>query len=260
LLLTAAEPLGDTALVWRSRELGIQDTDAQVLESEGLVTLDGAATFRHPLLRSAVYGSADPNERREVHRALAEATDPKIDPDRRAWHRALATSAPDDGVASELEQSAPRAQARGGFAAAAAFLERAAALTIDPARRAERALGAAEAKRLAGALDSAPELDAVADRGPLDDLQRTQLDVLLGRIAFAGNRGSDASPLMLKAASRLERVDMKLARETYLDALTAALFAGRLALDATPHSWPQRRAQPSAPMNRFAHPSFCSGA
>src|SRR6185503_6679906 len=113
-----------------------------------------------------------------------------------------------------------------GFAAAAAFLERCVALTIDPARRAERALGAAEAKRLAGALDSAVELAAVADRGPLDDLQRAQLDVLLGRIAFAGNRGNDASPLMLKAASRLEHVDLKLSRETYLDAMTAALFAG----------------------------------
>jgi DNA-binding CsgD family transcriptional regulator len=163
---------------------------------------------------------------------LADATDPQIDPDRRAWHRAQAASVPDEEVAAELEQSAARAQARGGFAAAAAFLERSVALTVDPARRVARALRAADTKRLTGALDSARGLAAVADRGPLDDLQRAQLDVLLGRIAFAGNRGNDASPLMLKAASRLEHVDLRLAHETYLDALIAALFAGRLAVDA----------------------------
>jgi hypothetical protein len=204
----------------------------QAVESEGLLTLDGVVAFRHPLARSAVYGSAEPNERREVHRALANATDPRTDPDRRAWHRAQAASVPDEEVATELERSATRAQARGGFAAAAAFMERSVALTTDPVRRADRALRAAETKRLAGALDSALVLAAVAARGPLDELQRAQLDVLLGRIAFAGNRGNDASPLMLKAASRLEHVDLKLSRETYLDAMTAALFAGRLAVDA----------------------------
>ncbi len=203
------------------------------MESEGLLTLDGAVVFRHPLVRSAVYGAAEPSERREVHRALADATDPQADPDRRAWHRAQAAVVPDEEVATELERSATRAQARGGYAAAAAFLEQSVALTMDPARRADRALRAAETKRLAGALDSALGLAAVAERGPLDDLRRAQLDVLLGRIAFAGNRGNDASPLMLKAASRLEQVDLKLARETYLDALTAALFAGRLAVDAS---------------------------
>jgi DNA-binding CsgD family transcriptional regulator len=179
-----------------------------------------------------VYGAAEPIERRVAHQALADATDPQIDPDRRAWHRAQAVSVPDEEVAAGLEQSAARAQARGGFAAAAAFLERSVTLTVDPARRGARALRAADTKRLTGALDSALALAAVADRGPLDDLQRAQLDVLLGRIAFAGNRGNDASPLMLKAASRLEHVDLKLAHETYLDALIAALFAGRLAVDA----------------------------
>jgi tetratricopeptide (TPR) repeat protein len=204
----------------------------QAVESEGLLTLDSVVAFRHPLARSAVYGSAEPNERREVHRALANATDLRTDPDRRAWHRAQAASGPDEEVATELERSATRAQARGGFAAAAAFMERSVALTTDPVRRADRALRAAETKRVAGALDSALVLAAVAERGPLDELQRAQLDVLLGRIAFAGNRGNDASPLMLKAASRLEHVDLKLSRETYLDAMTAALFAGRLAVDA----------------------------
>jgi DNA-binding CsgD family transcriptional regulator/tetratricopeptide (TPR) repeat protein len=233
LLLAAAEPVGDPALLWRAaHELGVRETARGAVESEGLLTLDGEVAFRHPLVRSAVYGAAEPNERRVAHQALADATDPQIDPDRRAWHRAQATSAPDEEVAVELEQSAARAQARGGFAAAAAFLERSVALTVDPARRGARAIRAADTKRLIGALDSALGLAAVAERGPLDDLQRAQLDVLLGRIAFAGNRGNDASPLMLKAASRLEHVDLKLAHETYLDAWIAALFAGRLAVDA----------------------------
>jgi DNA-binding CsgD family transcriptional regulator len=233
LLLAAAEPVGDPALLWRAaHQLGIPETTTGAVESEGLLRLDGEVAFRHPLVRSAVYGAAEPNERRVVHQALADATDAQIDPDRRAWHRAQAASVPDEEVAAELEQSAARAQARGGFAAAAAFLERSVALTVDPARGAARALRAAETKRLTGALDSALGLAAVADRGPLDDLQRAQLDVLLARIAFAGNRGNDAPPLMLKAASRLEHVDLRLAHETYLDALIAALFAGRLAGDA----------------------------
>jgi AAA ATPase domain len=189
LLLAAAEPLGDPALLWlAARQLGIPETAAHTVESEGLLTLDGAVVFRHPLVRSAVYGAAEPSERREVHRALADATDPQADPDRRAWHRAQAAVVPDEEVATELERSATRAQARGGYAAAAAFLEQSVALTMDPARRADRALRAAETKRLAGALDSALGLAAVAERGPLDDLRRAQLDVLLGRIAFAGNR------------------------------------------------------------------------
>ena len=234
LLLAAAEPLGDPALLWNAaRRLGISETAAQTVESEGLLTLDGAVTFRHPLVRSAVYASADPNERREVHRALAEATDPQAAPDRRAWHRSQATLMPDEGVAAELEGSAAAAQARGGFAAAAAFLERSVALTTEPARRSDRAIRAAEAKRVAGALNAALELAAVAESGPLDDVQRARLDVLRGRVAFAGRRGNDAAPLMLKAASRLEGVDLRLAREAYLDAIIAALFAGRLATNAS---------------------------
>jgi DNA-binding CsgD family transcriptional regulator len=234
LLVAAAEPLGDPALLWTAaRQLGISEEAAQTAESEGLLTLAGAVTFRHPLVRSAVYGSADPNERREVHGALADATDPEVAPDRRAWHRAQATLMPDEDVAADLERSAAAAQARGGFAAAAAFLERSVALTMEPARRSDRALRAAESKRVAGALNSALELAAVAESGPLDDFQRAQLDVLRGRVAFADSRGNRAAPLMLKAASLLEHVDLRLARETYLDALTAALFAGRLAADAT---------------------------
>lgn len=230
LLLAAAEPLGDPALLWRAaRQLGISETAAHTLEQEGLLTLDGSVTFRHPLVRSAVYGSADPNDRREVHRALADATDPQTDADRRAWHRAQATSAPDEQVASKLEKSAARAQSRGGFAAAAAFLERSSELTVKPAARASRALVAAEAKRQAGALDDALALAAIAARGPLDDSQRAQLDVLRARVAFGFDRGSDAPSLLLQAAQRLEPIDASQARDTYLDAITAALFAGRLA-------------------------------
>ena len=214
--------------------LGISEGIARTVGSEGLLTLDGSVTFRHPLVRSAVYGSANPNERREVHRALAEATDPSVDPDRRAWHRSQATLMPDEEVATDLERSALRRRRRGAVLPPP---QRSSSdrlpCPMDPARRADRALRAAESKRVAGALNSALGLAAIAERGPLDDVQRAQLDVLRGRVAFAGNRGNDAAPLMLKAASRLEHVDLRLARETYLDALTAALFAGRLAVDAS---------------------------
>ena len=229
LLLAAAEPVGDPALLWRAAQLvGIPETAGHAVESDGLLTLAGAVSFRHPLVRSAVYGAAEPSERREVHRALAEATDPEIDPDRRAWHRAQATSMPDEEVAADLELSAARAQARGGLAAAAAFLERSSVLTPDPARRSARALAAAQAKQQAGALDDALTLVASAEAGPLDELQQAQVDVLRARVSFAEDRGSEAPLLLLAAAERLESQDVPLAREIYLDALTAALFAGRL--------------------------------
>ena len=234
LLAAAAEPTGDPVLVWGAAELlGIAASAADAVEAEGLFDLDAGMVFRHPLVRSAVYGAASPQQRRQVHHTLAEATDPAVDPDRRAWHRAQAASRPDEDVAAELELSAGRAQARGGFAAAAAFMERSAEMTLDPARRAGRALVAAEAKRQAGALDAALGLAAMAERGSLDDSQWAQLDVLRAQVSFAANRGSDAPPLLLKAAQRLERLDVRRARETYLDALTAAMFAGRLATGAS---------------------------
>jgi hypothetical protein len=167
-----------------------------------------------------------------AHRALAEVTDPDLDPDRRAWHLAHAAAGPDEAVASELERSAGRAQARGGVAAAAAFLERAAALTPDPARRAQRALDAARAKLQAGAFDPALALLATAEAGPLDDLRRARTELLRAQIAFATSRGNEAPPLLLAAARRLEPLDIGLARETYLDAFSAAMFAGRLATGA----------------------------
>ena len=229
LLLAAAEPVGDNALLWRAaRQLGIPETAAHAVESEGLLMLDGAVVFRHPLVRSAVYGAAEPSERREVHGALADATDPQLDPDRRAWHRAQAASVPDEALAGELEHSAARAQARGGLAAAAAFLEGAVTLTPEPSRRARRALAAAQTKFQAGALDDALSLLAMAEAGDLSDLG-ARIALLRAQTAFVATRGSNAPPLLLEAARRLTTLDPTLARETYLDALSAAMFAGRFA-------------------------------
>ena len=181
------------------------------------------------LVRSAVYRSASGDERQAAHRALAEATDPQLDPDRRAWHRAAAAAEADEDLAAELERSAGRAQARGGLTAAAAFLERAAALTPDPARRAGRALAAAQAKAQAGLPDAALELLARAEAGPADELRQARIGLLRGQMAFASSHGADASRLLLHTARQLEPLDVRLARETYLDALAAAIFVGRLA-------------------------------
>ena len=228
LLVAAAEPVGDPVLVWRAAgRLGIGGQAAA--DTDGLLTIGTRVIFRHPLARSAVYRAASPDERRAVHRALADATDPEVDPDRRAWHLAHATPGLDEDVACELERSAGRAQARGGLAAAAAFLERAAALTPEPSRRAGRALAAARAKYQAGAPDAALGLLDIAHAGQLDELQHAQVELLRGQIAFASSRGSDASPLLLRAAKSFEPLDGRLARETYLDALWAAIFVGRLA-------------------------------
>ena len=224
LLVAAADPVGDTALVWRAaRQLGITESAVEAVEAEDLLVLGARVVFRHPLVRSAVYGAAELRERRAVHRALAEATDPEIDPDHRAWHRAQAASTPDEEVAAELERSAGRAQARGGLAAVAAFLERAAALTPEPTRRAHRLLAAAGAKRDAGALEAALGLLAGVEAGALDELGRARLDLLRGLIALEQRRGSDAGRLLLNAARRLEPLDPALARETYLEALAGAM-------------------------------------
>ena len=185
LLLAAAEPVGDPLLLLRaSEQLGIA-VSAVDAETDGLLALGERVTFRHPLVRSAVYRTAALQERRAAHLALAEATDSEVDPDRRAWHLAAAAAGPDEQVASELERSAGRAQARGGLAAAAAFLQRAVALTADPARRADRALAAAQASLQAGAFDAALGLLATAEAGPLDELQRARVDLLRGNVAFA---------------------------------------------------------------------------
>jgi DNA-binding CsgD family transcriptional regulator len=230
LQLAAADPAGDPVLLWRAAQrLAIGNQAAGPAAEAGLLEIGARVLFRHPLVRSAAYRSASLQERQAVHRALAEATDPRLDPDRRAWHRAQAAPEPDEDVAAELERSAGRAQARGGLAAAAAFLQRAVTLTVDPARRADRALAAAQSKHQAGAPDTALELLAMAQAGPLDELQQARAELLRAQITFAVTRGRDAPPLLLAAAKRLEPLDATLARETYLDAFSAALFAGRLA-------------------------------
>jgi hypothetical protein len=233
LLVAAAEPTGDPALLWRAvKRLGITGRALEPAEAAGLLEFGARVRFRHPLVRSAAYRAATPDERRRVHRALAEATDAQLDPDRRAWHLAEAAPGPDEDVAAELERAAGRAQARGGLAAAAAFLERAAALTHDPALCAQRALAAAQTKYGAGAFDDALALLAMAEAGALGDLDRADVHRLRAQIAFASRHDSDAAPLLLKAARELEAVDHGRARATYLEALQAALFAGRLARDS----------------------------
>jgi DNA-binding CsgD family transcriptional regulator/tetratricopeptide (TPR) repeat protein len=228
LVVAAAEPLGDPLLLQRACER-LQIPLSAVDTTDGLLALGERVTFRHPLARSAVYRSAGASERRAAHLALAEMTDGTIDPDRRAWHLAAATVGPDEEVARELERSAGRAQARAGQAAAAAFLQRAVALTRDPARRAERALAAAQANLGAGSFDVARGLLATAETGPLDELGRARIDLLRAEIVFAQSRGPDAPLLLLQAARTLEPLDVRLCRNTYLDAWGAALFAGHLA-------------------------------
>jgi DNA-binding CsgD family transcriptional regulator len=229
LLLAAAEPLGDPALLWRAGEMvGLSSAAVAPAEASELLAVDARVTFRHPLLRSAIYGAAQPEQRRAAHAALAEATDPAVDPDRRAWHRANATLAPDEDVAAELEHSAQRAIARGGLAAAAAFLERAAALSPDDGNRAGRGLAAAEAKHLAGAPEAASILLAAALAGPLDARESALALRLKGLIALQLRRPLEATPALLDAAERLEAIDPGLARETYLEALRARNVGGRL--------------------------------
>ena len=230
LLVAAAELVGDPLLLWGAAErLGIAPSAAGAAEAAALLTIGERVIFRHPLVRSAVYSSAAVEDRRVVHLALAEVTDREFDPDRRAWHLAAAATGPDEEVATELELSAGRAQARGGVAAAAAFLRRSVALTRDPARRAERALAAAQAHLQAGAFDAALQLLASAEARSLDELGHARVELLRGQIRLASTWGGEAPTLLLNAARQLESLDPALARETYLDAWRAAFFAGRFA-------------------------------
>lgn len=230
LVLAAAEPVGDGHLLRRAAtRLGI-DVDALAHgDAAELVSLDTQVRFRHPLVRSAVYQLATPADRRAVHRAIADSIDADLDIDRKTWHSAQATAGADEAIAVELERSAARAQARGGAPAMAAFLERAADLTEDPARRAQRSLEAAEASFQAGTFESALALLARADAGPLDDLRSARVDVLRAGLAFAQGRGREAPALLLGAGRKLDGLDVPLARATYLDAVSAVVFAGHLA-------------------------------
>ena len=228
-LTAAAEPLGDPVLLRRAAgALGIEMAAAAPAVDAGLIQLRMRVEFAHPLVRSAAYRAADAADRRRVHRALADATDAQTDPDRRAWHRARATSGPDEEVAAELEQSAGRAQARAGLAAAAAFLTRATELTPLPEARTRRALAAAFANVQAGAFETTRTLLTIARDGPVDELQRAQIDLVRAQMAFASSRGNEATLLLLAAAQRLQPLNLQLARQTYLDAFSAAQFAARL--------------------------------
>jgi DNA-binding CsgD family transcriptional regulator len=248
LLVAAAEPLGDPLLLWRAAErLGLDVDAAAPLEAAGLLRLGAHVRFRHPLVRSAVYRAATPEQRREAHRTLAEVTDPEREPDRMAWHHAQAAAGLDEDVAAELERSAGRARDRGGVAAAAAFLTQAAGLTADPRRRSVRALAAARADLEGGAPDEALNLLSTAEAGPLDELQRARADRLRAEIAFSQRRGSDAPALLLKAARRLEPLDVVAARETYLETIEAAIYAGRLGDHAREVARAAARAQPAPP-------------
>ncbi|GAB3551445.1 LuxR family transcriptional regulator [Arthrobacter tumbae] len=227
LLVAAAEPTGDAALLWRAAaKLEIPREVAAQAEAAELLQIDARVTFRHPLVRSAIYKAATPPDRRRAHHALAVATDPQLDPDRRAWHRAQAVIGADEEVAAELERSADRARARGGLAAGAAFLQQAAELTPDPSQRVRRALEAAHAKHGAGASEDALKLLSIAAGGPLDALQDARLKLLRAQIAFHLTRDEAAPTMLLDAAKTFAPLDAALARETYLHALDAAIING----------------------------------
>jgi DNA-binding CsgD family transcriptional regulator len=219
-LLAAAEPVGEPALLRRAAlRLGLYLETAAPPEADGLFTLGTGVAFRDPLVRSVAYHAAPARQRSAVHRALAETVNPALDPDRHTWHRAQAAHAPDDELADELERCADRARARGSLAAAAGFLGRAVVLAADPARRAERALAAARAMHDAGESEQAVDLLPLAQDGPLDEVQRAHLELLTAQIAFA-------PALLVRAAKRLEPIDARLARDTYLEAMYAAVFSG----------------------------------
>ena len=227
LLLAAAEPVGDLNLLWRAASiLGIRPQTARPATAAGLLELGSRVRFRHPLVRSAVYRAASDQERRAVHQALADATDPAVDPDRRAWHRANAVTGTDAAVADELESSAQRAQTRGGVAAAATFLEHACRLSVDDRTGARRALAAATAHHQAGAFEASLGLLAQASSGPLEPLERAQVDLLRAQIMFSTTFGPKAPPMLVDAARQLVPLDPQAARDTYLQAMAAARFAG----------------------------------
>ncbi|MCW2516606.1 MAG: transcriptional regulator, luxR family [Mycobacterium sp.] len=230
LFVAAAEPVGDVNLLMRALDnLGLAADSAVPAENAGLIEIGPRVRFSHPFVRSAAYRAANPEVRRRGHSALADATDPETEPDRRAWHRAHATPVPDEAIAVELERCASRAQARAGPEAAAAFLERAVELTPDIRRRGERAISAARAKMRAGALAGAEALLAVAAQSSLDEVDCARAERLAAHIAFARTRGGDTPALLSAAAQHLERVDPESARETHLEALWAVVRSGRFA-------------------------------
>ncbi|MEV1001314.1 LuxR C-terminal-related transcriptional regulator [Nonomuraea sp. NPDC050202] len=230
LVVAAAEPVGDAALLLRAADhLGLGPQDAEPAQAAGLLAIDSRVRFTHPLARSAVYRAATPADRRRAHGAIAAVTDARTDPDRSTWHQSRSVLGTDDAIAAELQLSADRARARGGHAAAAAFLERSAELTSEPGLRARRSLDAARAKHQAGASDAALHLLAAATGGPLDALHHARAELLRAQLMFHTTRGNDVPAMLLDAAKLLGPLDAALSRETYLHALKAAMLAGPLA-------------------------------
>ena len=230
MLLAAADPTGDTTLLWRAApSLGLGRDAAVAADAEQLLQIGAQVRFRHPLVRSAAYAAGSPEDRRAAHLALAAATDAQADPERRVWHLAAAATSPDEQVAAALEQAAAKIRARAGLAAAAAFLQRSVALTAEPGRRADRALAAAVANMHAGAFGIALGLLAQAEAGAVDDLQRARVEQLRGQIEWRSVTGRDAPVMLLRAAKRLESLDVALARETYLYAWLSSAVAGPFA-------------------------------
>jgi DNA-binding CsgD family transcriptional regulator/tetratricopeptide (TPR) repeat protein len=260
LVLASAETSGDSDVLWRAAGmLGIPTDAAKPAAEADLAELGAVVRFRHPLVRSAAYGAASEQDRQQSHRALAKATDAEADADRRAWHLAQACPGPDDEIAAELAKSAGRAQSRGGIAAAAAFLAKATAMTLDRPLRAERALAAATANVDAGAVDAAMRLLAVAERGPLTELQQSRLDLINAQLAFVTNRGREAPPLLVKAAQRLEPIDPELSRTTYLDAFAATQFAGRFAGRVDAWDVARHAGAAQSPQSRRGHDLLLDG-
>ncbi|WP_202873059.1 helix-turn-helix transcriptional regulator [Kribbella capetownensis] len=254
LLTAAAEPVGDVPLLLRALGiLGIPVSAAGPAETAGLFEIGRRVRFRHPLVRSASYRAATSADRREVHQAIAAAIDPGYDPDRRAWHRANGADGPDEDIALELISSADRAQRRGGVAATAAFLQRATELTPDPALRAQRAVTAAQVTLGAGAFETALKLLVTADEVSVSALHSAQVNLLRAQIGFASGHTADSVHLLLDAARRIEPLDADLARDTYLDAMMAAMFAGRLVPDSVQAAVSQAARTAPPPTTRRKH-------
>jgi DNA-binding CsgD family transcriptional regulator len=183
--------------------------------------------FRHPLVRSVAYARASRDERRRAHRALADATNPATDPSRRAWHAAEATAGPDEQIASELEAAAEVAQARGGYAARAAFLRRAAELSGVPGKRVARVLGAAQAMQDAGTLDAGIRILATLRSAELTARDTAHVEWLRAYTRLVQHRGADAAGALVSAATGMTPHHPALAGEMWLAALEAARFGGR---------------------------------
>jgi hypothetical protein len=208
MLLAAADPTGDAALLWRAaHQLGLGPDAATAAAVEQLLDIGSQVRFRHPLVRSAAYAAGSPEDRRAAHLTLATATDAQADPERRVWHLAAAATGPDEEVAAALEQAAAKIQARAGLAASAAFLRRSVMLTAEPGRHTERALAAALAHLHAGAFDTALGLLAQAQAHAVDDLQRARVEMLRGQVEWASVTGREAPVLLMQAAKRLESLD-----------------------------------------------------